>query len=369
MAKTSGRTERDAPRRDQLLLIGSCPLDNSEAVMRHFGGVLGAHLHALPDGEIGERQFWVIRQHFRVLHGHPDIVTRQRPLPDDGIERLIPHGRHDKWLFQVRDGVDRVQFGEAGWRLGYAHDAINSYCVFKLLKEQGAIPQHLRFQVSIPTPNSVISCENWTRFDDLPRVRPGYEQAVAAEVLNICNRIPHDQLAIQFDSVWELGEAYGYFEQVASSEAVKRNTGQIAKIASAIPQGVSLGFHLCFGTFGGWPRIQSDDLQPAIDMANGFIEAAGRQVDWMHIPLANIQEESYYAPLENLELRGARLYLGLIHHMDSFAARIALARKYCSEFGLAAYCGLGRVPIDELPQAIRDHENALAMATREVAPR
>jgi hypothetical protein len=330
--------------------------------MRHFGGALGRYLTALPDGEIGERQFWVIRQHFRVLHGHSDIVTVQRPLRDDGVERLIPHGRHDKWLFQVRDGVDRVQFGERGWRLGYARDAINSYCVFKLLKEQGAIPQHLRFQVSIPTPNSVISSENWPRADDLPRVRPGYEDAVAAEVETICSRIPHDQLTIQFDSVWELGEAYGYFGEIARRDAVERNTGQILRIASAIPRAVNLGFHLCFGTFGGWPRIQSNDLQPAVVMANGFITAAGRHVDWMHIPLANILDQTYYAPLANLDLRGARLYLGLIHHMESFETRLALTRKYCEDFGLAAYCGLGRVPLDQLPQAIHDHEQAIAIA-------
>lgn len=362
MTITSELISSGNSRHDQLLLIGSCPLDTSELVMRHFGAKLGQYLHALPDGEIGERQFWVIRQHFRVLHGHSDIVTLQRPLRDGDIERLIPHSRHDRWLFRVRDGVEHVRFAEPGWRLGYAQDAINSYCVFKLLKEQGAIPQHLRFQVSIPTPNSVISLENWPRPEDLPRVRPGYESAVETEIATICNHIPHDQLAIQFDSVWELGEVYGYFDGVAPCDAVNRNIEQIRKVASAIPREVHLGFHLCFGTFGGWPRIQSNDLQPAIDIANGFIAAAERQVDWIHIPLAELLNEAYYAPLENLDLRGARLYLGLIHHMNSFEKRLSLARRYSKSFGLAAYCGLGRVPPDELPEAIREHEEAIRIA-------
>ena len=54
--------------------------------------------------------------------------------------------------------------------------------------------------------------------------------------------------------------------------------------------------------------------------------------------------DAFFAPLKNLKPRGARVYLGVIHHMDGFKERIALARKYLPEFGLAAYCGFGRVP-------------------------
>jgi hypothetical protein len=344
---------------DRLMLVGSCPLCDAETMMRRFGGEMGRYLAALPDGEIGERQFWVIRQHFRVFHGHKDIDTIQRPSADWEVERLIPHDRQDKWLFRVRDGVERVLFGDRGWRLGYARDAINSYSIFKLLKENSAIPEHLRFQVSVPTPNSVISNENWPNAGDLSRVRPGYIDAMASEIETICNQIPHDQLAIQFDSVWELGEAYGYFDNVPSNQAVERNTPQIASIAAAIPSGVNLGFHLCFGTFGGWPRIQAEDLRPAVEMANAFIAAAGRRVDWMHIPLPEKLNASYYAPLQELDLQGARLYLGLIHHMKIFERRLALIKSYRTDFGLAAYCGLGRVPVEDLAQAIEDHEAAV----------
>jgi hypothetical protein len=35
-------------------------------------------------------------------------------------------------------------------RLGYARDAVNSYFVFRVMKEKGVLPPHIRFQVSIP---------------------------------------------------------------------------------------------------------------------------------------------------------------------------------------------------------------------------
>ena len=38
---------------NDLLLVGSVPLDSVEEVMRTFGGALGRYLPAVPDGEVG----------------------------------------------------------------------------------------------------------------------------------------------------------------------------------------------------------------------------------------------------------------------------------------------------------------------------
>ena len=46
---------------NQLLLVGSIPLDTVEEVMRTFGAPLGQYLPAMPDGEVGERRSWVNR--------------------------------------------------------------------------------------------------------------------------------------------------------------------------------------------------------------------------------------------------------------------------------------------------------------------
>ena len=86
--------------------------------------------------------------------------------------------------------------------------------------------------------------------------------------------------------------------------------------------------------------------------------SANRRVDWIHIPLLDTDDEAFFAPLKALNPRGARVYLGAIHNMERFQQRVALARKYLPEFGLAAYCGFGRSPVTELPGILADHIKA-----------
>ena len=87
---------------NELLLVGSIPLRNAEEVFRTFGGPLGPYLDAMPDGEIGERRWWVIRIAYQVFNGHPELEMLRRPKPDDGVERLVPRDRSDSWQFKVR---------------------------------------------------------------------------------------------------------------------------------------------------------------------------------------------------------------------------------------------------------------------------
>ena len=48
--------------------------------------------------------------------------------------------------------------------------------------------------------------------------------------------------------------------------------------------------------------------------------------------------------------------------MDTFAQRLAAARRYLPEFGLGAYCGFGRLPPSELPAVLADHLAAVELA-------
>ena len=85
-------------------------------------------------------------------------------------------------------------------------------------------------------------------------------------------------------------------------------------------------------------------------------------MDWIHIPLLDTEDEAFFAPLKDLNPRGARVYLGAIHNMDASSSVCALARKYLPEFGLAAYCGFGRSPVAELPGILADHLKAAESA-------
>lgn len=347
---------------DALHLVGSIPYDTAEDVFRNFGPALGPYLTTIPDGEIGPRKHWISRVHYQVLAGHPQLEAVQHPAPENGVERQFPRDASDSWKFRVKDGVDRVRFGDPGWRLGYARDAVNSYFVFKTLRNDGTLPAHLRFQVSMPSVVSALPPRIFPNPNDIDKVRSGYQEALAAELQMICEKIPPADLAIQWDCSTEMQDAYGAIPGYPRDGAVERNAAQFRALSPLVPEEALLGYHLCFGTLGGWPRFAPDDLSGAVEMANGFVESSGRRVDWVHIPVLDRSDDAFFAPLAGLDLQGARLYLGAIHNMERYAERIALARKYVGDFGVAAYCGMGRVPPADLPGVLDDHLAAAAGA-------
>ena len=73
-------------------------------------------------------------------------------------------------------------------------------------------------------------------------------------------------------------------------------------------------------------------------------------------------DDAFFAPLKNLEPEGARVYLGMIHHMAGFKPRLQTARKYLPNFGLGAYCGFGRLPTSELSKVLAEHLQAVEIA-------
>jgi hypothetical protein len=345
-----------------VLLVGSIPLDTADDVFRTFGSALGPSLAAMPDGEVGPRKHWISRVHYQVLAGHADLDIVRRPAPDAGVERLSPRNAGDSWLFKVKDGVDRVRFGDPGWRLGYARDAVNSYFVFKTLREQGVLAKHLRFQVSLPSVNSALPPRIFPNSADVAKIRPGYTDALAAEIGTIVDKIPNADLAIQWDCSTEVQDAYGSVASLPTEGRIERNLDQFRRLSPLIPETALLGYHFCFGTLGGWPRFAPPDLSATVALANAVVEASGRRVDWIHIPVLPDVPDAFFAPLANLKPRGARVYLGVVHHMEGFAERIAAARKYLPQFGVAGYCGFGRIPPEQMPEVLDEHVRAIAAA-------
>jgi len=346
-----------------LHLVGSIPLDTPQEVFQTFGAPLGKYLFSMPDGEVGPRRHWISRVHYQVLAAHPELEIVQRPAPDEnGVERQFPRNAADSWLFKVKEGVKQVRFGDPGWRLGFARDALNSYFVFSIMKERGALAPHLRFQVSIPMVNSVLPPRIFPDVGDLDKIRPGYEAATRAEIATIVAKIPARELAIQWDCSTEVQDSYGAIPGFPLDGAVERSLAQVRNLSPQIPEEVALGYHFCFGTLGGWPRFRPDDLGQAVKLANACIDASGRRVDWVHIPVLDRSDDAFFAPLKELKPRGARVYLGAIHGMEGFKERITTARRYLPEFGLGAYCGFGRLPPAELPNVLADHIRAVEIA-------
>jgi hypothetical protein len=344
----------------ELLLVGSIPLETVEDVMLKFGGELGRYLPAMPDGEVGERRSWVNRFSYQLFNGHADLETMRKPSRADGREPLLPRTRDESWQFKVAPNVDKVRFGLPGLRLGYARDATSSYFVFKTLREKGLLPADMRFQISIPMVNSVVRPMYFPNTGDVDKIRPGFEEALAAEIDVIIQRIPAKDLAIQWDCAWELLAVYG---EAGSKEAdVETHVAPIRRLSAKLPNDVALGFHFCFGTFGGWPAFAPKDLGRAADLINAVFKNTPRRIDWIHIPTLDRSDGDFYAPLAGIDQSATRTYLGMIHSMDSLAQRLDVARKFVPEFGLAAYCGFGRIAPDRLPQILGDHLKALEIA-------
>lgn len=348
---------------DDLLLVGSIPLDTAEEVFRQFGPGLGEWLSYLPDGEVGDRRFWVDGLAYRVFNGHPELETTRRPAPDaDGVENWKPAGRDDEYQFRVKDGVERVRFGDPGWRLGYARDAINSYFIFRHLKRDGVIPQHVRFQVCLPLTYSAIG-GFFPEPEDHARVVPGLTAAFKAEVANIVKHIPNDDLAIQWDLALENRLIERCLEtgdlDRAPAEAM-RLAEPAAEVCSVIPPEVALGYHSCFGTIDGWPSRQPKDLTGTVLLLNAMAAASGRPVDFVHFPTVGSSDDDYFRPLTELEVGSARVYVGAIHHLlgaGGLEQQLTTVRKFLPDFGLAAPCGFGRAP--ERPGKLLTDEGAL----------
>lgn len=178
----------------------------------------------------------------------------------------------------------------------------------------------------------------------------------------IYDRIPHRDLAIQWDCAWEVQAVCGGAAGSSGEAEIATHIAPIARLSKQIPDGVQLGFHFCFGTFGGWPAFAPQTLSATVDLANAAVAAAARRVDWIHIPTLDRADEAFYAPLARLDAQGARVYLGAIHNMATLKARLDVARKFLPAFGLAAYCGFGRTPPSEMPRILQDHLSALNTA-------
>ena len=65
----------------------------------------------------------------------------------------------------------------------------------------------------------------------------------------------------------------------------------------------------------------------------------------------------FVAELRNVEIQQDRQRFR--RNMERFPEWLAVARKYISDFGLAALCGFGRMPPTEMPRVLEDHLRAL----------
>jgi hypothetical protein len=185
-----------------ILLTGSIGLDSAEEVFRTLGRALGTRAPRLPDGETGyARSVWIQSQApfflgipaFEQVEPDPDRPGELRParMPSTG---LYAHTAAGRWQGRARrrPGVkpEDVRFDN----IGYADWALESYAIFRRLKQAGDVPAPTRFQVSLPLVRVVVLSR--TMPEAVPVVMPAYARAMRAEIERMAAAIPPAALSI-----------------------------------------------------------------------------------------------------------------------------------------------------------------------------
>ncbi|HLH26149.1 MAG TPA: hypothetical protein VK066_26830 [Chloroflexota bacterium] len=313
-------------------LVGSVGLDTVEEVFETAGKLLGPYLKRVPDGEVGGRRLWISWQ-APLLRASPFLEV---DTSDPQASFFFP--------LKLAEGVqpEAVRFGE----LGYAREARASYLDFLAARERGALPPHVRFQVSLPTPYAVIGPPR-IKPEAVEHVLPAYERAMLREAERLCAAIPHEDLAIQWDVCIEMVQWDGRWQRKPFPGMDQVFGETFARLAAAVPPDVELGFHLCYGDLDAKHFIQPADATKMVELANLIAAYVKRPIAYVHMPVpVDRDDDAYYAPLTGLKLPpGTELYLGLVHTQDGVEGtrrRMAVARRYVPEFGIASECGISR---------------------------
>ncbi|MEM7113179.1 MAG: hypothetical protein AAF614_12155 [Chloroflexota bacterium] len=337
-------------------LVGSVPLADTAEVFDTVCEAFGSHLRRISDGETGERTGWISFQR-KMLLEHPammlDPAGRAEPFKD-----LQGNVRRRNHLLVLREGETAVH--TTFLPLGYAAAALESYAIFAKKRADGIIPAHVRFQVSLPTPFATglfyVHPKSQRAFVALMKA------ALLAEMRQICDAIPHNQLAIQWDCCQEILLAEGYFPADWAYQ-LDELFPTLGELGDAVPTDVHLGYHLCYGSPVDEPLMKQDDMAVVVRFTNDLVDTLTRPLNFIHLPVSDPQaDDAFFAPLADLDLRPpAELYLGLINPRDAGGdqRRMVAARAYFAEFGVATECGWGRKNRDRVQSLLAEHLEAL----------
>ena len=339
-------------------LVGSIPLGSADAVFEVVGSILGPLVKRIPDGETGERLKWIGYQGQRLKSVQGLELIQETPVFGGPVPQSFP-------LFGVKSGRDpaTLRFNP----LGYAEMARSSYAAFLRHRDAGRVASGTRFQVSLPTPTVVVFA--FLHPKHYYDVLPVYEEAMKRELEEICEAIPHRDLAIQWDlaAETEISESTEWLKrfgpdvhQLGCQLKREEMMSTVAGLVDAVPRGIEVGVHFCYGDPDGSHIIQPKDTSVVTDLANRLIGQIHRSIEWIHLPVPiDRDDEAYFAPLARLRKPVAtEIFLGLVHlddGVDAVCRKLASASRILPSFGIACECGLGRRPPARIPELLRLH--------------
>ncbi|KAF2756375.1 hypothetical protein EJ05DRAFT_63661 [Pseudovirgaria hyperparasitica] len=327
-----------------VLLLGSSPYTSTSEAITRFCKALPT-LSRVSDGETNERSCFTLWQR-RVFP--PEILTN-RFMPDTP---------------QIHD-PDFVLTFESLKPTGYADAALTSYPIFCSLRAQGIVPSHARFQVCLPSPiNAVLA---WVREPYMALAEKLYMRLILTDLAKIQHAIPPHDLCIQWDIPQEIAHmehtynppragGFGWDVMLPWYDDVREHIcAELRVLGDAVHEDAELGFHLCYGDFGGVHCVEPLDAGILVEVINGIAANVARRVSYYHIPVPrNRVDAGYFEPLRMLSMRAreSTLFLGLVHAHDEEGTRerIETAKRVLghAEFGISTECGLGRAKAENL---------------------
>jgi hypothetical protein len=336
-------------------LVGSVPGADAAEVFERVSAALGQRLRRIPDGETGERQDWIVWL---------EKVFAESPALEKSDEVFRLHATATPRIrYRLRPG--RTAADVTFDNLFYADIAERSYRDFARLKRAGKIPAHCRFQIDLVPAHSVI----WLFLTDSLHapLDPIYNTALKREIDKIAARLPHDEIAIQFDVAsavfarLERNDASSYGRDKAETLAT---FGKILiDLGNHVPRDIELLFHFCYGDSNHRHVVEPTDMADMVAIANRLSRGMARSIELIHMPVPrNRADHGYYAPLKGLELKqGTKLSLGLVHHTDGVEGtrrRLAAAERVVKDFSIATECGFGRRRPETIAELLRIHAEA-----------
>jgi len=330
--------------RSPIHLVGSLPLDSVDSVFSLIGSKLASCCHRIPDGETGDRQNWIAWQ-LGVFKKQEALVQAQNKDRDYQL--------HPPFTFAPGCGANDLDFSN----LGFAREAISSFGKFSELQRTGVFPKTAKFMVAIPTPFAPVY--SFTAYAEQLQVLPVYEAAILNELDEISRNIPHDRLVVQ----WDVATEMSIFENVYRFNIDGEwdfLTDCLARLGDALEVDIELGFHLCYGSMNNKHWKEPESLEMCVNVSNELKKKISRPINFIHMPVPeNRSDDAYFAPLLSLGTEGdTEIILGLVHGNQSIEQnleRVASARPYLKEFGIATECGLGRVDPGKIPNLMELH--------------
>lgn len=338
-------------RRD-IHLVGSVPLASATEVFEKVCAAVGPALRSLPDGETGARRAWLPWLE-PIFSGHPQFEPTEKHY-----KRIYETKGNAQYRVKPGIAIEDVRFD----KLPFAQIATDSYREFTRLKTAGVVPARCRFQVTLAGINSVI--RRFVVEEQQKAIAPLYEQGLFAQIRRMAQSIPPDQLAVQ----WDVASAVFQYIEIGApcahgntrQEMVETFSTWHARLGDAVPEGVHLLYHLCYGDHNHRHSVEPASTRWLVEFANRLTAKTARPIQLIHMPVPrNRADDAYFEPLKDLELKPeTSLALGLVHYTDGVEGtkrRIATAEKYVKDFMIATECGLGRRDPETLPRLLEIH--------------